>query len=78
MALRGEFTVEPFVPGNPGPHVTAAFNAAEAAGATLEVGPFANVVRAETDDVVLTAIESALRSALAAGASRVAVQISVE
>ena len=35
-----EFTVEPFVEGAPGPHVTAAVAAADALGATVEFGPF--------------------------------------
>ncbi len=78
MSLVGEFTVEPFVPGHPGPHVTAAFTAAESMGARLDVGPFGTSVRAAEDDVVLGAIEAAIRAALSAGASRVAVQISVE
>lgn len=35
-----EFTIEPFVEGNPGPHVTAAVAAAEALGVVVEWGPF--------------------------------------
>lgn len=35
-----EFTIEPFVEGRPGPHVTAAVAAAEARGAEVDVGPF--------------------------------------
>jgi uncharacterized protein YqgV (UPF0045/DUF77 family) len=78
MSLVGEFTVEPFVPGHPGPHVTAAFAAAEAMGARLDVGPFGNSIRAADDEVMLGALEAAIRAALGAGATRVAVQISVE
>ncbi|HAP76518.1 MAG TPA: hypothetical protein DCR14_10585 [Acidimicrobiaceae bacterium] len=35
-----EFTIEPFHEGNPGPHVRAAVDAAEALGVTVEFGPF--------------------------------------
>ena len=35
-----EFTVEPFVEGQPGPHVTAAIEAAQDVGAQVDVGPF--------------------------------------
>jgi hypothetical protein len=35
-----EFTIEPFVEGQPGPHVTSAVAAAEALGVSVEFGPF--------------------------------------
>ena len=35
-----EFTIEPFVEGHPGPHVTSAVSAAEELGAVVEFGPF--------------------------------------
>jgi hypothetical protein len=35
-----EFTIEPFTEGNPGPHVRAAVEAAEALGLLVEFGPF--------------------------------------
>jgi hypothetical protein len=35
-----EFTVEPFVEGRPGPHVTSAVAAVEALGLAVEFGPF--------------------------------------
>ena len=38
--LRVEFTIEPFVEGRPGPHVTAAIRAVEARGVDVELGPF--------------------------------------
>ncbi len=38
--LTLEFTIEPFVEGQPGPHVLQAVAAAEALGATVEFGPF--------------------------------------
>jgi len=35
-----EFTIEPFVEGQPGPHVTSAVAAVEALGVAIEFGPF--------------------------------------
>lgn len=75
MAVIGEVLVEPFVPGAPGAHVVAAWEAAKAAGATLEVGPFGTVVRATTEARVLDALDAAVRAAIAHGATRVSTQI---
>ena len=47
--LQLEFTVEPFVEGQPGPHVTAAVSAAEAIGARVEFGPFGSTCTAAAD-----------------------------
>jgi uncharacterized protein YqgV (UPF0045/DUF77 family) len=38
--LTLEFTIEPFVEGQPGPHVLHAVQAVEALGFTVEFGPF--------------------------------------
>lgn len=38
--LRVEFTIEPFVEGRPGPHVTAAIEAVRRIADDLEIGPF--------------------------------------
>ncbi len=35
-----EFTIEPFVEGHPGPHVTSAIEAAKALGYEIDFGPF--------------------------------------
>jgi uncharacterized protein YqgV (UPF0045/DUF77 family) len=75
VPLIGELLVEPFVPGDPGPHVRAAWDAAVAAGASLEVGPFGTVVRASTDDAVLDALHAAVRAAIAHHATRVSTQV---
>ena len=75
MALIGELLVEPFVPGDPGPHVLAAWGAAEGAGATLQVGPFGTLVQASTDGDVLNALDAAVRAAIVAGATRVSTQV---
>jgi uncharacterized protein YqgV (UPF0045/DUF77 family) len=37
---RVEFTIEPFVEGRPGPHVTAAIDAVRHLGIAVDVGPF--------------------------------------
>ena len=41
--LSVEFTVEPFVEGRPGPHVTEAVAAVEKHGITVDFGPFGTV-----------------------------------
>ena len=74
MALRIEFTVEPFRDGTPGPHVHAAVEAASAAGLAVDFGPFGSSVEGD-DDRVLAAADSVVRAAMAAGATRVSVQI---
>jgi uncharacterized protein YqgV (UPF0045/DUF77 family) len=78
MTVRAEFTVEPFNPGDPGPHVTAAFAAAEACGATLEVGPFGTLLHGATNDVVFDAVHAACRAAVDAGATRMSFQLFVD
>lgn len=72
--LRAEFTVEPFVEGQPGPHVRAAVAAVEALGFTVEFGPFASEFSG-TDDLVTEAIAALVREAYAHGATRVAIQV---
>ena len=75
MGLIADFTVEPFVPGSPGPHVSAALAAATNAGASVNVGAFGNEVTADDDEVVLRAVQEAVVAALAAGATRVALEV---
>jgi len=69
-----EFTVEPFVEGHPGPHVTAAVDAARAAGGDVEFGPFGSTCRADSATMpdVLAAIA---RAAFANGATHVSLNI---
>jgi uncharacterized protein YqgV (UPF0045/DUF77 family) len=74
MTLALEFTVEPFVQGAPGPHVTAAVDAAQASGLEVDFGPFGTSVSGP-DAEVLNALDDVVRRALAAGATRVSVQI---
>jgi uncharacterized protein YqgV (UPF0045/DUF77 family) len=74
MALTVEFTVEPFVAGEPGPHVRAAIAAAQQSGLAVEVGPFGTSVSGD-DARVLDAIDAVVRAAVAAGATRVSLQL---
>lgn len=69
-----EFTVEPFVEGKPGPHVTAAVDAARAAGADVEFGPFGSTCRVDSATMpdVLSAIA---RAAFANGATNVSLNV---
>ena len=72
--MRAEFTVEPFVDASPGPHVTAAIQAAAAAGAHVSVGPFGTEVSGSAQ-VVLDAVDALTRAAVDAGATRVTIQL---
>jgi len=74
VALRLEYTVEPFVEGAPGPHVTAALEAAGATGLEVDFGPFGTTVAGE-DGEVLSAADRIVRAAIGAGASRVSLQL---
>lgn len=74
MQARAEFTVEPFVDGNPGPHVVAAVEAVRANGLDPEIGPFATVV--EGDAVHVTdALLAMLTAARRSGATRVSLHV---
>ena len=75
MRVRAEVTTEPFqgegeLPG----HVRAAADALHARGMEPDLGPLGTAVTGSADDVV-PAVSDAVRDALAAGASRVSLQI---
>ena len=72
--LTAEFTVEPFVEGEPGPHVQAAVEAALQSGLTVDVGPFGTSVSGD-DAAVLATVDAILRAAIGAGATRVVLQV---
>ena len=74
MRARAEFTVEPFVDGDPGDHVAAAIEAVRSIGLEPEIGPFATSVRGNALTVT-AAVAALLEAARAAGADRVSVQI---
>jgi hypothetical protein len=70
-----EFTVEPFVEGNPGPHVRAAVAAAESLGTTVEFGPFGSTCRAAAD-AMPAIVAAVVKEALAHGATHVSLHVS--
>lgn len=72
--VQVELTVSPFVEGRPGPHVRAAQEALAAAGLVVRIEPFATAVSGGTDEV-LAGIDAAVRAALAAGASSIALDV---
>lgn len=77
MRLRAEFTTEPFDLDEPPPHAVAAREAVQGAGLdAVDVGPFGNTVEGGTD-AVLAALGEVLRTSLAAGATRVSLQVNV-
>ena len=71
---RLEFTVEPFVDGQPGPHVRAAIAAAETVGLAVEMGPFGSVAEGEEGDIV-DAVGRLLSAGLANGATRITFEV---
>ena len=72
--LQLEFTIEPFVEGQPGPHVTAAVHAVEALGATVEFGPFGTSCTL-AEDAAPAAVAELVRAAFAHGASHVSLHV---
>jgi uncharacterized protein YqgV (UPF0045/DUF77 family) len=72
-----EFTIEPFVEGRPGPHVTAAIAAAEASGLEVEIGPFGSSFSVDLAHVgaVIGAVSDA---AMANGATHVSIHAARE
>lgn len=74
VPITAEFLVEPFEEGNPGLHVTAAIERVTAAGLSVEQGPFGNSTAGDAS-MVLPALAEALEAAMAAGATRVTVNV---
>lgn len=68
--LHVEFTIEPFVEGQPGPHVLAAVAAVEAHGINVEFGPFATEFDAD-EQIAAKAVSDLVREAYAKGATHV-------
>ena len=72
-----EFLVEPFVEGTPGPHVDAAVEAFTSRGVEVEIGPFASTATTDVDTMA-DAVAAMVRDALAAGATRLRLQIGAD
>jgi uncharacterized protein YqgV (UPF0045/DUF77 family) len=72
--LRVEFTVEPFVDGAPGPHVTAALDAVRAAGLVAEMGPFSSFANGD-QPVIADALAALVTAAFDSGATRLSIQL---
>lgn len=72
--LRVEFTVEPFVEGQPGRHVMAAVDAVRALGPEVDFGPFASSFAA-TESIATTALSALVAAAYANGATHVSLQV---
>jgi uncharacterized protein YqgV (UPF0045/DUF77 family) len=71
------FTVEPFVVGNPGPHVLAAVEAVRERGVEVEFGPFGSSF-AVAPEGVGAVVGALLDAAYANGATQVTVQVGGE
>ncbi|MFD7443369.1 thiamine-binding protein [Streptomyces sp. NPDC059909] len=77
MRLRVEFTTEPFDLEEAPAHALVAREVIQAADLdAVDVGPFGNTAEGSADEV-LTAVDSLLRKALGAGATRVSLQVNV-
>ena len=72
-----EFTIEPFVEGQPGPHVRAAVDAAEAAGVAVEFGPFGSTCRVGTEDLPRL-VASIVSAAFGNGATHVSMHMGLD
>ena len=74
--IKVEFTVEPFVEGSPGAHVTASIAAVESLGITVEVGPFGSSFTVPEEDLG-RALGALTTTAYARGADHVIIDTSV-
>ena len=72
--LTVEFTIEPFVAGSPGAHVTAAVAAVEAHGVSVDFGPFGSSFTVDQDQLPLV-ISDLMKSAYDNGATYVSVAV---
>ena len=72
--LTVEFTIEPFIEGAPGAHVTAAVAAVEQRGLIVEFGPFGSSFSVPKSELP-EAIADLMRAAYANGATFVSVDV---
>lgn len=70
-----EFTIEPFVEGQPGPHVRAAVAAVKALGVAVEFGPFGSSCDA-SGDTMPAVVAAIVQQAFANGATHVSMHVS--
>ncbi len=73
--LTVEFTIEPFVEGDHGVHVTAAVAAVEAHGIAVDFGPFGSLFSVDAETLP-TVVADLLRMAYSNGATFVNVSVS--
>lgn len=73
-AVVVEFTVEPFVEGRPGPHVTGAVAAVEAHGIAVEFGPFGSSFTVDVG-AMPAVVADMMRTAYDNGATIVSVSV---
>lgn len=74
---RVEFTIEPFVEGQPGSHVTEPISALRQLGLDVEIGPFGTGCSVE-DDQVAEVVASIVSHAVANGATHVNIDVAAE
>ena len=72
--LTVEFTIEPFIEGSPGAHVTAAVAAVEKRGLIVEFGPFGSSFSVPKSELP-EAVADLMRAAYANGATFVSVDV---
>ena len=72
--LTVEFTIEPFIEGAPGAHVTAAVAAVEQRGLIVEFGPFGSSFSVPKNELP-EAVADLMRAAYANGATFVSVDV---
>jgi len=72
-----EFTIEPFVEGHPGPHVTAAIEAVRARDVDVDFGPFGSACTVDLG-AVGALVGSFTDAALAHGATHVSIHVALD
>jgi uncharacterized protein YqgV (UPF0045/DUF77 family) len=72
--IRIEFTIEPFVDGQPGPHVLAAIAAVEGRGVAVDVGPFSTIAEVPAD-AAASMVADLLQEALDHGATGITLRV---
>jgi len=71
---KAEFTIEPFMEGDPGPHVKETISLAKESGLDVEVGPFGTTVIGEQERV-FELVSELVKTSMGHGASRISLQV---